>query len=295
MPAAMLSGTIPAPACTAAGAADSLLSFAWPAMTVDTTTFRIATPQGQLHGQRWQPAVATSGPQAAPVVLLHDSLGSVALWRDFPALLAQATQRAVIAYDRLGFGQSDPAPAPLAPDFVAQEAHTAFAAVQQGLGLERFVVLGHSVGGGMAAHVAAAYPQQCLALVTESAQTLVEDRTLEGIRAAQGNFAQPGQMERLAKYHGDKAAWVLSAWVDTWLSPAFAHYSLQPALAQVRCPVLAIHGEQDEFGSLLHPHNIAAWAGGTVEQEIVAGGGHVPHREQPERIAARIAQFLQPL
>lgn len=264
-------------------------------MTVTPHTLRLSTPRGTLHVQRWQPPSKASASGSAPIVLLHDSLGSVALWRDFPAQLALATQREVIAYDRLGFGQSDAAPGPLAPDFVAHEAQGDFAALQHALGLERFIVLGHSVGGGMAAHVAAAYPQQCLALATESAQTLVEARTLDGIRAARDNFAQPGQMERLAKYHGDKAAWVLSAWVDTWLSPAFADYSLQPALAQVNCPVLAIHGEQDEYGSLLHPRNIAAWAGGTVEQEIVVGGGHVPHREQPERIVARIAQFLQPL
>lgn len=76
---------------------------------------------------------------------------------------------------------------------------------------------------------------------------------------------------------------------------AFADYTLQAALQQVHCPVLAIHGEQDEYGSLAHPRNVAAWAAGAVEQEIVAGGGHVPHREQPERIVARVAQFLQPL
>lgn len=265
-------------------------------MTVTTQSFRLATARGELQVQRWQPVAVAATPGVvapAPIVLLHDSLGSVALWRDFPAQLAAVTGRMVLAYDRLGFGLSDAAPGPLAPDFVAQEAQGDFAALQHALGLERFIVLGHSVGGGMAAHVAAAYPQQCLALVTESAQTFVEERTLEGIRVARDNFAQPGQMERLAKHHGDKAAWVLSAWVDSWLSPAFAHYSLQSTLAQVRCPVLAIHGEQDEFGSLAHPRNIAAWVPGAVEQEIVAGGGHVPHREQPERITARIAQFLQ--
>jgi pimeloyl-ACP methyl ester carboxylesterase len=267
-------------------------------MTANTQSFRIATPRGGLQVQRWQPVAVASdlgGVAAAPIVLLHDSLGSVALWRDFPAQLANATQRVVLAYDRLGFGLSDAASGPLEADFVAREAQGDFAALRQALALERFVVLGHSVGGGMAAHVAAAWPKQCVALVTESAQTFVEDRTLEGIRVARDQFAQPGQLDRLSKYHGDKAAWVLSAWVDTWLSPAFAGYSLQGALEQVRCPVLAIHGEQDEYGSLVHPHNLARWVPGPVEQEIVAGGGHVPHREQPERIVARIAQFLQPL
>ena len=255
----------------------------------------VALPQGRLFVRRWSPPPRPGAGAMAPIVLFHESLGCVDLWRGFPATLCAATGRTVVAYDRLGFGQSDPRPGMPPMDFVEEEARTSLPALRAQLGIGRYVALGHSVGGGMAAHVAAAYPQQCVALVTESAQTFVEDRTLDGIRVARDQFAQPGQLERLSKYHGDKAAWVLSAWVDTWLSPAFAAYTMQAALAQVRCPVLAIHGEQDEYGSLVHPRNIAAWVPGAVEQEIVAGGGHVPHREQPERIVARIAQFVQPL
>ncbi|EPD46810.1 MULTISPECIES: alpha/beta hydrolase [Delftia] len=254
---------------------------------------RISTPQGSIYVRRWQaPAAGEESLARAPIVLLHDSLGSVALWRDFPQQLAEATRRDVLAYDRLGFGQSDPYPGTLGPGFVAREAETVFPAVHQGLGLGDFIVLGHSVGGGMAAMVAARYGAQCKAVVTESAQAFVEDRTLQGIRAAQQDFARPGQLARLEKYHGDKAAWVLSAWVDTWLSQPFADYRLDEALERVRCPVLAIHGEHDEFGSLVHPERIRDRARGPVEVEIVAGGGHVPHREQPERIAQRIARFL---
>lgn len=262
------------------------------ALTPTTTEHRIATPQGQLFARRWHARPAAGPLPKAPVVLLHDSLGSVALWRDFPALLAEATGRDVIAYDRLGFGQSDANPALLESGFVAQEAGTPFAAVHAALGLGDFVVMGHSVGGGMATMVAARYGAQCRALVTESAQTFVEDRTLQGIRAARDDFARPGQLDRLRKYHGDKAAWVLAAWVDTWLSEPFAGYRLDEALARVHCPVLAIHGESDEFGSLVHPERIRDKAAGPVEVEIVAAGGHVPHREQPARIVERIARFL---
>ena len=254
----------------------------------------VSTPDGALYVKRWQPQGEQGAQELrnAPVVLMHDSLGSVALWRDFPQQLAAATGREVIAYDRLGFGQSDANPHVLQPSFVENEVQTGFAPIHKALGLNDFVMLGHSVGGGMACMVAAAYPQQCKALITESAQSFVEERTLEGIRAARDNFAQPGQVERLGRYHGEKAAWVLSAWVDTWLSEPFAHYRLDEALRQVHCPVLAIHGELDEFGSLVHPENICEWSQGVCETEIIAGGGHVPHRELPERITARIAQFL---
>lgn len=263
-------------------------------MTDPTDSFSetfVATPQGRIYVRRWPAGAGEVG--RAPIVLLHDSLGSVALWRDFPRQLALATQRDVLAYDRLGFGASDAHPGVLGPGFVAEEAGQAFAAVHQALGLGDFVVLGHSVGGGMAAMVAALHGPRCRALITESAQAFVEQRTLDGIRAAQRDFAGPGQLERLSRYHGDKAAWVLSAWIDTWLSPPFADYRLDETLQRVRCPVLAIHGECDEFGSLAHPERIRAQAAGPVQLQIVAGGGHVPHREQPEAIVGRIAQFLQ--
>ena len=258
------------------------------ATSIHISETQVATPDGALYVKRWQPDAGAK----APIVLMHDSLGSVALWREFPEQLAAATGREVIGYDRLGFGQSDANPHQLQPQFVENEVHAGFAPIHQALGLDAFVMLGHSVGGGMACMVAAAHPQQCKALITESAQSFVEDRTLQGIRAARDNFAQPGQLERLGRYHGDKAAWVLSAWVDTWLSEPFAHYRLDAALKQVHCPVLAIHGELDEFGSLVHPENICEWAQGPGEVEIIAGGGHVPHRELPERITGRIARFL---
>lgn len=262
---------------------------AMPLAVITTREIRVPTTDGQLFVKRWQPEGRAV---KAPIVLMHDSLGSVALWREFPEQLAAATGREVIAYDRLGFGQSEPNPHALSPRFVENEVVAGFTPVLQALALDAFVMLGHSVGGGMASFVAAASPQQCKALITESAQSFVEDRTLEGIRAARDNFALPGQLERLARYHGDKAAWVLSAWVDTWLSEPFAHYRLDAALKQVHCPVLAIHGELDEFGSLIHPENICTWAQGPCEAEIIAGGGHVPHRELPERITGRIAAFL---
>ena len=264
-----------------------------PAVQAMVSEQYVNTPDGRLNVKRWSPGAQSAQQSKAPIVLMHDSLGSVSLWRDFPGQLALATGRDVIAYDRLGFGKSDAHPSKLTPSFVEDEVRMGFAPVHQALGLTDFVLFGHSVGGGMAAMVAAAYPEQCKALITESAQTFVEDRTLNGIREARDNFAQSGQMERLSKYHGDKAAWVLSAWVDTWLTEEFSHYRLDGALAQVHCPVLAIHGELDEFGSLVHPENIRQWVKGPAQTEIIAGGGHVPHRELPERILACVAAFLK--
>jgi pimeloyl-ACP methyl ester carboxylesterase len=251
----------------------------------------IPTELGRLYARRWRPAAAPT--DAAPIVLFHDSLGCVALWRDFPERLAEATGREVIAYDRLGFGQSDPHPGQLDEYFVVDEAQHGFRALRETLALERFVAFGHSVGGGMAIACAAAYPGACRALITESAQAFVEERTLEGIRAARASFAQPGQADRLRKYHGDKAPWVLFAWIDTWTAPSFADWNLDDELRRVACPVLAIHGDQDEYGSLRHPRRIASLSAAPVTLRIGESWGHVPHREHEAGVLAAVDACLR--
>lgn len=245
-------------------------------------------PQGRLFVRRWQPLHAPG----SPLILFHDSLGSVALWRGFPAALAVRTGRAVVAYDRLGFGQSDPRSDRLGMDFIAGEAETFFPALRAQLGIDRFVAFGHSVGGGMAVHCAAKYAHDCAALITESAQAFVEDRTLQGIREAQALFADPAQVEKLAKYHGDKARWVLDAWIDTWLNPAFSGWSLDMVLPRVACPLLAIHGSDDEYGSPRHPELIGRLAGGPVQVEVMVDTHHVPHRERETAVLDLVAEFL---
>jgi len=262
----------------------------------------VETPQGRLFAKRWrarpvQDETGTSGAaapkSAAPIILLHDSLGCVDLWRDFPVHLANATQRDVIAYDRLGFSRSDRHPGQLGTTFVRDEADRSFDAVLEQLRVDAFVAFGHSVGGGMAVGCAAAHPDRCRALVTVAAQAFVEDRTLAGIRDAALQFDEPGQLDRLARYHGDKAEWVLRAWVDTWLSPAFRDWNLDDDLPRVQCATLAIHGEDDEYGSDVHPKRIAARVAGPSSFLLLAKCGHMPHRERTDDVLAAVATFLR--
>jgi pimeloyl-ACP methyl ester carboxylesterase len=221
----------------------------------------------------------------------HDSLGCVTLWRDLPERLADATGRRVIAYDRLGFGQSDPHPDQLGRDLVHAEATGDFRRVRDVLQLDRFVAFGHSVGGGMSIACAAAYGSECVALITESAHAFAEPHTLQGVRQAKALFERPGELDRLKKYHGDKAAWVLSAWTETWLAPDFSDWTLDPLLAQVQCPVLSFHGDRDEYGTLAHLHRIQAATQATPV--VMHGCGHIPHREQPEQFVATVRDWLQ--
>lgn len=249
----------------------------------------ITHPQGRLFARQWAPPEGAE--TGVPLVLLHDSLGCIELWRGFPELLSRTTGRRVVAYDRMGFGRSDARPARPSHDFVAEEARLYLPHVREQLGVGRFAVLGHSVGGGMAINVAATTPE-CEALISIAAQTFVEDKTLDGVRAARVQFSDPAQVDRISRYHGPKADWVLDAWIGTWLDPEFAGWTLNGVLAQITCPALAIHGEDDEFGSPAHALRVGEHSRGPVQTDILPATGHVPHREQPDAMAQRIARFL---
>jgi pimeloyl-ACP methyl ester carboxylesterase len=249
----------------------------------------VEVPGGRVFVRTWTPR---AGSDELPVVLLHDSLGCVDLWRDFPELLADHLTRPVIAYDRLGFGRSSPRGELPSVNFIQEEAEVYFPAVRRELGVAGYVLFGHSVGGGMALRIACSSGEPCRAVVSESAQAFVEDRTLAGIRQAREQFERPEQVGKLARWHGDKAGWVLRAWTDVWLSPAFAAWSLEADLPRVRCPVLAIHGDRDEYGSVAFPRLIGSLAGGPTEVAILEGCGHVPHRERPGDVLDRVAKFL---
>ena len=251
----------------------------------------IETPFGELFAQRW-PVVE---PKGAPIILLHDSLGCVALWRDFPQQLALHTQRDVIAYDRLGFGRSAPCQlrTPLGINFVADEAYAGFFWVHQYFQLTQFVLLGHSVGAGMALACASVHQGGCEAVIAEAAQAYVDDAITQGIRQTNAFFQTPERFARLTQYHGDKAHWVLNAWVSTWLSADFTHWQIQDTLSSVRCPVLCLHGEDDEYGAPCHAQTIVEGVAGPAFANILSNCGHVPHKEQCATVLQSIKFFLQ--
>ena len=258
-------------------------------MTVQVSEHRVETPQGRLFVRVWGAAADLDG----AFVLLHDSLGSVDLWREFPTTLAQATGKPVVAYDRLGYGQSDAAQGLPPSDFVAREAQAGLKPVLDRLKIPRAILVGHSVGGGMAVNAAVQMPDRIAGVVTIAAQAFPEDRTLSAIAQAKVQFKDDAQLARLSKYHGAKARWVVDAWTDSWLSPAFAHWHVRDVLPQVKCPLFALHGEHDEYGTAVHPQLYSELAGGPSRMWLMPGAYHLPHREQPQLVAERLRAFIQ--
>lgn len=258
-------------------------------MTVEVSDLTINVPGGTIFTRQWRP----DDFDGLPIILLHDSLGTVTLWRDFPAELAKATHRPVIAYDRLGYGQSTQRADAVADSFIEDEAKTYLPAVADAYGLKRYILFGHSVGGGMVLTAASMHREGCVAVISESGQAFVEEHTLSGIRDAERGFEDVEQFSRLVKWHGNRARWVLDAWTKVWLSPEFRSWSLDGCLERVKCPVLIIHGEQDEFGSMASPRLIAQGVNGPTEMAIVPECGHVPHRQKQDYVLSRVKTFLE--
>ena len=251
----------------------------------------VDVPGGQIFVRRWN----SDSEDGSPIFLLHDSLGSVEQWRGFPAALVETTKRDVIAYDRLGFGKSSARIELPSVRFISEEAEIYFPAIRNALGVDRFALFGHSVGGGMAIAIASTDPHRevCEAVISESAQAFLEPHTLDGIRAAKERFRDPRLFRRLMKWHGEKAAWVLDAWTEVWQLPEFAGWSLDPYLARVTCPLLAIHGDQDEFGSVEFPKRITSKAAGPATLAVFKNCGHIPHRERRDEVLRLVSSFLR--
>lgn len=226
-----------------------------------------------------------------PFLLLHEGLGSVSIWRDFPSRLAQASGRPVVAWSRQGHGQSDRLTQARDMAYLDREAAT-IPAVMDALGLTTAHFLGHSDGASIALLTAAAYPARVASLIVEAPHVFVEDITLQGIRAAKKAFAETDLPAKLARHHADPAH-TFDAWCDTWLDPAFARWNIEHRLPLINAPALLIQGEDDEYGSMEQLRRIAQQLGGPLETLALASCGHVPHRERIDTVLTTIVRFTE--
>lgn len=236
------------------------------------------------------------GRPLSPIVFLHEGLGSVAMWRDWPAQLCKASGRAGVVYSRRGYGQSAPVAdvrgtGRLNPDYMHREALDVLPSLLQELRMEQPVLLGHSDGGTIALLHAGHFPVR--ACVVMAPHVIVEDVSIESIRQARDAFEQGGLRERLARYHADVdgAFW---QWNDIWLSPGFRAFDIRGECRRITAPVLAIQGLDDPYGTLRQVEEIAPTRG-PFELQTFAGCGHSPHKDQPEAVLERIVRFLAPL
>jgi pimeloyl-ACP methyl ester carboxylesterase len=238
---------------------------------------------------RWVGDAAKPG----PVVLLHEGLGSVALWRDFPIRLAEATGRAVLAYSRQGYGRSDPAAGPRTIGFMHDEAHRVLPEVLAAFGVERPLLVGHSDGASIALLHAAQHPGVATGVVVLAPHLFVEPLTIHSIAALAARFDTSDLPQRMQRYHADPVATFWS-WADVWLDPDFPGWNIEVDVASIRCPILAMQGSNDEYGTMLQVHRIAQLQPSARVVEI-PDCGHSPHVDATQRVLDEIRAFANGL
>ena len=229
-------------------------------------------------------------PGRPELVFLHEGLGSVSLWRDFPARVAAATGCGALVYSRWGYGASDPLPGDRPVRFMHDEALSTLPELLDRLRVDRPILVGHSDGGSIALIHAAAGGRPVAGLVLLAPHVLVEEISVTSIAAAKVAFEATDLRARLARHHQDVdgAFW---GWNRVWLDPAFRSWNIEELLPRVSCPVLAIQGRQDEYGTMAQIEKIAAAVPGTELLPLDACG-HSAHRDQPEAVVAAIARFV---
>jgi pimeloyl-ACP methyl ester carboxylesterase len=244
-------------------------------------------------GHRLEIAWHGPKPEHAPtLVFLHEGLGSVSAWRDFPEKLARATSCGALVYSRWGYGRSDPVTLPRPLGYMHDEGREALPAVLDAMDVRRAILVGHSDGGSIAIVHASSAPARVEALVLEAAHVFCEDVSVASIAAARDAYLHGDLRARLAKHHDDVdgAFW---GWNRAWLDPEFRAWNLEGFLAGVRVPTLVIQGEDDPYGTMAQLEAIARGVRGAVERWIVPKCGHAPHREQEEATLERMTRFVR--
>jgi pimeloyl-ACP methyl ester carboxylesterase len=224
------------------------------------------------------------------LVLLHEGLGSVAMWRDFPECLARATACNAVVYSRYGYGGSDPLREDRAVSYMHHEALVALPELLDTLGVERPILVGHSDGGSIALIHAGAHSRTLVGVVTLAAHVLVEDLSVASIATAKAAYESTDLRVKLARYHADvdSAFW---GWNRIWLHPDFRAWNIEEYLPRIACPVLAIQGDNDEYGTMEQMRRIGAQVP-NVELLALEDCRHSPHRDQPEAALDAITRFV---
>jgi pimeloyl-ACP methyl ester carboxylesterase len=227
------------------------------------------------------------------IVMLHEGLGSIALWKDFPQRLAGRTGCGVLAYSRYGHGNSDRLLEKRPVSFMHREGQVVLPQLLNAFGIERPILFGHSDGGSIALLHASTFPDSDQALILEAPHVFVEDLSVASIAEAKVNFQTTDFREKLTKYHAhvDETFW---GWNDIWLDPAFRSWNIESYLDAIRCPILCIQGEQDEYGN---PAQVEAIRSRVPDTELVmlADCKHSPHRDQREATLEAVDVFMKKL
>jgi pimeloyl-ACP methyl ester carboxylesterase len=227
------------------------------------------------------------------MVMLHEGLGSVSMWKDFPERLARATRCGVVAYSRYGHGKSEGLREKRLVEFMHHEGTVVLPGLLAHLEIERPILLGHSDGASICIIYAAAAPASPRGLILEAPHVFVEELTIKSIAKIRTVYRSTDLPKRLGRYHDhvEEAFW---GWNDIWLEPAFRDWNIEESLNAIACPVLVIQGQDDEYGTLAQIEAIKRRVRNT-QSLMLPDCGHAPHRDQPTATLEAMAQFVRKL
>ncbi len=233
------------------------------------------------------------GDTAKPyLVFLHEGLGCVGMWKDFPTLLCRNTGYRGLIYDRLGYGKSSPLYKPRSIHYLHE-----YALRELPEFLDRiipdipFILIGHSDGGSISLIFGAERPFLLKGIISEAAHVFVDHEAISGISKADAAWAD-GKLKGLFKYHGDKTETIFKAWSETWLTEWFRHWNIEYLLPSIETPVLVLHGESDQYGSIDQARAIASKTSGFSRLQVVENCAHIPHFEAQAVVLKFMSDFI---
>lgn len=248
----------------------------------------------EIGGVKLEGAWFGDAPEDAPMlVMLHEGLGSVSIWRDYPAALAHATRTRVFAYSRAGYGKSDPVTLPRPLDFMQREAKDVLPKLLDKIGFHRGILVGHSDGGTIAAAYAGSIQDHRVrGLVLIEPHFFVEEFNLKSIRKIVAEYETSGLREKLARHHNDPDI-AFRGWSGAWLDPDFHRVlDLREELIHIRVPTLIVKGEHDPYATMEQVWLAERECYCPVDHVVIAGAAHAPHREKPEETLAATAGYI---
>lgn len=227
------------------------------------------------------------------LVFLHDSLGCISTWKNFPLAVAKEVHCNLLVYDRVGYGKASSFKEQKRNKLYLEKEADFLNKMLNELGIEKAILFGHSDGGSIALIMAAKYSHKVDGVITEGAHVFVEDITLSGIKNAVALYQNTKLKRLLQKYHFEKTDAVFKAWTQTWLSKEFRDWNIENFLTQITAPLLIIQGEDDEYGSIEQVNTIDRKTKSLVTRTLlVAESKHSPHKEKPNIVLPEVVSFI---
>ncbi len=227
------------------------------------------------------------------LVFLHDGLGSIKQWKDFPRTLSGITGLPALVYDRYGYGESGKLLETHKLDYFTEEAVKVLPEILESVNIDgKIILIGHSDGGSIALIYASKFPDKVKGLITEAAHVFTEEVTLEGIRNAVNEYEKGDFKNFLFKYHGNNTENMFRGWSNLWLDEGFRNWNIKSSLSNIKCPLLAIQGDNDEYGTLEQVNMIIDKVKEQTESLIIKYCGHIPHHQAREFVLENMKRFI---